>query len=217
MSENELLQKLQDAVIQGNQTNAVALAKESVEAGIDPAHAYEQGLRLGITVVGEKFASGEFYLPDLVIAADTMKAAGEILEAEIERTGGHRELIGKVVLGTVEGDLHDIGKTIVGTMLSTNGFEVIDLGVNVSKDAFIEAVKEHQPNMVGMSSLLTITAKQLDEVISALKEGGLRDSVKVIVGGGAVTDEYTAEIGADGYGQDAEVGVRIAKQLLNIA
>jgi methanogenic corrinoid protein MtbC1 len=153
-------------------------------------------------------------LPDLAIAAETMKAAGAILEEEIQRRGTARAAIGKVVIGTVSGDLHDIGKTIVGTMLNTRGFEIVDLGVNVSKEAFIEAVKVHKPLLLGMSSLLTITAKHLGEVIYALEEQGLREQVKIIVGGGAVTEDYAEEIGADGYGQDAEQAVRVAKQLV---
>jgi methylmalonyl-CoA mutase cobalamin-binding domain/chain len=163
--------------------------------------------------VGEGFSSGELFLPDLAIAAETMKAAGAILETEIQRRGTSRAAIGKVVIGTVAGDLHDIGKTIVSTMLNTRGFEIIDLGVNVSREAFVQAVKEHKPVLLGMSSLLTITAKHLGEVIDALEEHGLRDQVKVIVGGGAVTADYAEGIGADGYGQDAEQAVRVAQQL----
>jgi corrinoid protein of di/trimethylamine methyltransferase len=214
MSENEMLVQLKDAVVRGDRTAAVDLAEQVVAAGMDPVLAYEEGLRAGITVVGEGFSSGELFLPDLAIAAETMKAAGAILEEEIQRRGTARAAIGKVVIGTVAGDLHDIGKTIVSTMLNTRGFEIVDLGVNVSKEAFVEAVKVHKPLLLGMSSLLTITAKHLGEVIAALEEQGLRDQVKVIVGGGAVTEDYAEQIGADGYGQDAEQAVRVAKQLV---
>jgi len=214
MSESDLLVQLKEAVVRGDRTAAVDLAEQVVSAGMDPILAYEEGLRAGITIVGEGFSNGELFLPDLVIAAETMKTAGGILEAEIQRQGTARAAIGKVVIGTVAGDLHDIGKTIVSTMLNTRGFEIVDLGVNVSKEAFIAAVKEHEPLLLGMSSLLTITAKQLGEVIYALGEAGLRHKVKVIVGGGAVTAEFAEEIGADGYGQDAEQAVRVAKQLV---
>ena len=187
-----------------------------VEKGLDPVAAYENGLRAGITEVGDGFSKGELFLPDLAIAADTMKAAGEVLEEEIQRRGTSRATVGAIVMGTVAGDLHDIGKTIVGTMLSTRGFEVIDLGVNVSKEAFVQAVAEHKPLLLGMSSLLTITAKELKDVIIELTERGLRNQVKVIVGGGAVTSEFAEQIGADGYGQDAEQAVRIARSLAGL-
>jgi methylmalonyl-CoA mutase cobalamin-binding domain/chain len=127
-----------------------------------------------------------------------------------------RSALGTVVLGTAAGDLHDIGKTILGTMLNAHGFEIIDLGVNVSADDFVEAVRQNQPEVLGMSSLLTITAKELAVVIGKLSAAGLRDEVKVIVGGGAVTDEYAESIGADGYGHDAELGVRLVKGFLDI-
>lgn len=214
MSDSEMLVQLKEAIVRGDRTAAVDLAEQVVAAGMDPVLAYEEGLRAGITVVGEGFSCGELFLPDLAIAAETMKAAGAILEEEIQRRGTARSAIGKVVIGTVSGDLHDIGKTIVSTMLNTRGFEIVDLGVNVPKEAFIEAVKVHKPLLLGMSSLLTITAKHLGEVIYALEEQGLRNQVKVIVGGGAVTEDYAEEIGADGYGQDAEQAVRVAKQLV---
>jgi len=213
MSDSEMLLQLKEAVVRGDRTAAVELAEQMVSTGMDPVLAYEEGLRAGITIVGEGFSNGELFLPDLAIAAETMKAAGAILETEIQRRGTARAAIGKVVIGTVSGDLHDIGKTIVSTMLNTRGFEIVDLGVNVSREAFVQAVKEHEPLLLGMSSLLTITAKHLGDVIYALGEEGLRDKVKVIVGGGAVTADYAEEIGADGYGQDAEQAVRVAKRL----
>jgi 5-methyltetrahydrofolate--homocysteine methyltransferase len=125
--------------------------------------------------------------------------------------------LGKIVLGTVSGDLHDIGKTIAGTLLAADGFDVVDLGVDISTERFVRAVQEEQPAVLGMSSLLTTTAKELARVIEALKEAGIRDSVQVIVGGGAVTKEYAKSIGADGYGQDAELGVRTVKKMLSVS
>ncbi len=215
-SEKDLLDRLREAVVRGDPSAAVDLAKEAVGLGIDPLFAYEQGLREGITEVGKGFACGDVFLPDLVIAADAMKGAAEILEAEIAKSGGERASLGTIVIGTVAGDLHDIGKTILGTILNAHGFEVVDLGVNVSADGFVEAVSEHQSDVVGMSSLLTITAKELTNVIAKLTEAGLRDGVKVVVGGGAVTKEFAETIGADGYGHDAELGVRLVKALLDI-
>ncbi len=214
MSHTELLDGLRNAVIVGDIAQAEKLAKQAIVDGLDPLRALEEGLRPGITEVGNGFASGECFLPDLVIAAEAMKAASVVLEKEIARSGGVRQNIGRIVLGTVEGDLHDIGKTIVGTLLIAHGFDVIDLGVNVPAEKFIAAVRDRRPQLVGLSSLITVTAKELRKVIEALRAAGLRDSVKVIIGGGAVTQEYANTIGADGFAHDAEVGVRVAKKLL---
>jgi corrinoid protein of di/trimethylamine methyltransferase len=216
MSGKDLFDRLRDAVVRGDPAAAANLATEAVESGIDPLIAYDEGLRKGITEVGDGFACGDLFLPDLVIAADAMKGAAEILEAEITRSGGDRQALGTVVIGTAAGDLHDIGKTILGTMLNANGFDVVDVGVNVPAEDFIEAVRVNQPQVLGMSSLLTITAKELASVIEKLAEAGLRDQLKVIVGGGAVTAEYADQIGADGYGHDAELGVRLVKALLDV-
>lgn len=216
MSESELLNGLRGAVIEGNIDAAERLAKQVVAEGVDPLRAFDEGLRQGITEVGDGFASGEYFLPDLVLSAEAMKAASIVLEQEIARTGVVRERAGRVVLGTVEGDLHDIGKTIVGTLLAAHGFEVFDLGVNVSSKTFLAAVREHEPQILGMSSLLTITAKELKKVIDALQEAGIRDTVKVMIGGGAVTKEFADSIGADGFAHDAELAVRVAKQVLGV-
>lgn len=216
MNDLELIENLKQAVIQGIPDKAVEIAQQIVDKNIDPIEAYEKGLKAGITVVGDGFASGELFLPDLVLSAETMKAAAKVLEEEIASVGAQRSERGKVVLGTVKGDLHDIGKTIVATLLSSHGFNVVDLGVDVTKDEFLNAVKEEKPDVLGMSSLLTVTAKELQKVINALKAEGLRDSVMVIVGGGAVTGAYAEEIEADGYGQNAELGVRMTKVLLGL-
>jgi corrinoid protein of di/trimethylamine methyltransferase len=216
MNDMDVIAELKEAVVQGKPDKAVAAAQRVVELQIDPIEAFELGLKSGISEVGDGFAAGDLFLPDLVLSAETMKAAAEILEAEISRSGTQRSKVGKVVLGTVQGDLHDIGKTIVATLLTSHGFDVVDLGVNISTDDFIETVKREKPDVLGMSSLLTVTAKELKKVISALKEHGLRQDVKVIVGGGAVTAPYAEEIEADGYGQNAELGVRMTKVLLGI-
>ena len=216
MNDMDVIAELKEAVVQGKPDKAVAAAQRVVELQIDPIEAFGVGLKSGISEVGDGFAAGDLFLPDLVLSAETMKAAAEILEAEISRSGTKRSKVGKVVLGTVQGDLHDIGKTIVATLLTSHGFDVVDLGVNISTDDFIETVKREKPDVLGMSSLLTVTAKELKKVISALKEHGLRQDVKVIVGGGAVTAPYAEEIEADGYGQNAEFGVRMTKVLLGI-
>ena len=216
MNDMHVIAVLKEAVIQGKPDNAVSAAQRVVELQIDPVEAFELGLKSGISEVGDGFANGELFLPDLVLAAETMKAAAEILEAEITRSGSERSKVGKVVLGTVQGDLHDIGKTIVATLLTSHGFDVVDLGVNVSTEDFIAAVKREKPDVIGMSSLLTVTAKELQNVIRSLKENTLRGDIKVIVGGGAVTAPYAEEIEADGYGQNAELGVRMTKVLLGL-
>jgi len=216
MSESELLNGLRSAVIEGNIDAAERLAKQVVAEGVDPLRAFDEGLRQGIAEVGDGFACGDYFLPDLVLSAEAMKAASIVLEQEIARTGVVRERAGKVVIGTVEGDLHDIGKTIVGTLLAAHGFEVVDLGVNISAKVFLAAVREHEPQILGMSSLLTITAKELKKVIDALQEAGIRDTVKVMIGGGAVTKEFADSIGADGFAHDAELAVRVAKRVLEM-
>lgn len=216
MNGNDLVEELKNAVIRGKPEEAVALATRVINNQIDPVTAYEKGLKAGITKVGEDFANGVVFLPDLVLAAETMKAASAVLEKEIVRTGVKRSKVGRVVLGTVAGDLHDIGKTIVGTLLASYGFDVIDLGVNISAEDFIETIRREKPDILGMSSLLTVTAKQLSSVITALVVADLRNAVKVVVGGGAVTERFAQEIGADGYGHDAELGVRVIKNLLQL-
>jgi corrinoid protein of di/trimethylamine methyltransferase len=212
----DLIHELKDAVIAGIPDRAVKAAKQVVAEKIDPVQAIEQGLKAGITVVGEGYASGDLFLPDLVLAAETMKAASKILEKEIKEAGIEREKQGKIILGTVKGDLHDIGKTILATLLTSHGFDVVDLGVNVSEEEFLDAVRNEKPDVIGLSSLLTVTAKEITKVIEALKNENLRDGVKVIIGGGAVTDAFAEEIEADGYGQNAEFGVRRTKLLLGL-
>ncbi|NQS91737.1 MAG: corrinoid protein [Chloroflexi bacterium] len=213
---HELFQELKQAVIAGIPDRAVKAAQQIILEKIDPVQAIEEGLKAGITVVGEGYAAGELFLPDLVLAAETLRAASIILEKEIISTGAQLIKQGKIVLGTVKGDLHDIGKTIVATLLTSHGFDVIDLGVDVSEEEFLECVKREKPDVIGMSSLLTVTTKEISKVINALKENNLRDSVKVIIGGGAVTEPFAEEIEADGYGQNAEFGVRRTKLLLGL-
>jgi methanogenic corrinoid protein MtbC1 len=217
MMEQEILQGLREAVYTGDKEAAARFAVLAVEQKVHPLAAFDQALIPSITRVGEEFACQELFLPDLVMAADAMRAAAAILEVEIQRLGVERRSLGKIVLGTVAGDLHDIGKTISGTLLASHGFEVIDLGVDVPTQGFLDAVSREKPGIVGMSSLLTVTASEQRRVIQALEESGLRDSVKVLVGGGAITADFAAKIGADGYAQNAEEGVRLARQLLGAA
>jgi corrinoid protein of di/trimethylamine methyltransferase len=212
--EEELYSKLEQAVIDGESEDAEALAKQALEAGLDPLACIDNGLTKGIQRVGELFSSGEYFLPELIMGADAMKAALNILEPALVGNQ-HREVVGRVVLGTVQGDLHEIGKTLVGTMLTANGFDVIDIGVDKSADEFIAAVKENNADIVGASALLTTTMLQQKALIQALEGAGLREQVKVMVGGAPVTDSYAKEIGADGYAEDAISAVGMAMRLID--
>lgn len=212
--EKDMLQRLAQAVIDGEPEDAEALAKEALSQGLDPLACITQGLTVGIQEVGRLFASGEYFLPELIIGADAMKMALDILEPEL--VGDQkREVVGHVVLGTVEGDLHEIGKTLVGTMLTANGFQVTDIGVDKKPEEFIAAIEEANAEIVGASALLTTTMLQQKKLIEALEEAGLREKVKVLVGGAPVTENYAKEIGADGYAEDAISAVGIAFRLMD--
>ncbi|MEM3464812.1 MAG: corrinoid protein [Candidatus Bathyarchaeia archaeon] len=214
MGAESIIERLRLSVLNYNADEAVSAAKEAVKLGIDLLRAIEEGLAKGIREVGEKFANGEAFLPELVMAAETMKKALEVLEPELRRAKKERKALGKVLLGTVAGDIHSIGKTIVGSMLTANGFEVYDIGEDVPAEKFVEKVKELKPDVVGLSALLTTTLPEQRTVIEALKREGLRDKVKVIIGGAPASREWAEEIGADGYGADATEAVEVVKRLL---
>jgi len=209
---SDMFEKLAQAVIDGEPEDAVALAQESLDQGLDPLECITKGLTVGIQKVGELFANGDYYLPELIIGADAMKDALEILEPAL--VGNQkRDVVANVVLGTVQGDLHEIGKTLVATMLTANGFQVKDIGVDQPASAFVDAVKETGATIVGASALLTTTMLQQEKLIQALDEAGLRQQVKVMVGGAPVTDEFSKRIGADGYAEDAISAVSLAYRL----
>ncbi len=213
MSE-ELYKKLAQAVIDGEPEDAEVLAKQAIDQGVDPLACINDGLMVGIQEVGELFSKGDYFLPELIIGADAMKKAMDILEPAL--VGGQkREVVGRVVLGTVVGDLHEIGKTLVGTMLTANGFKVTDIGVDKTPEEFIAAVKEADADIVGASALLTTTMLQQKKLIESLEAAGLRDKVKVMVGGAPVTESYAKEIGADGYAEDAISAVDMAFRLID--
>ncbi len=211
---DELFQAMAQSVIDGDPDVAADLARKAVEQGIDPLEAINKGFVPGVEYVGEQYGKGEMFLPDLVLAGEAMKAAIAVLEPEITRRGGQRQTLGTVVIGTVEGDIHDIGKTLVATMLSVGGFRVYDLGVDVPVPTFVEKAREVNADIVGMSALLTTTMVRQRDVIEALEDAGLRSRVKVIVGGAPVTRSWAQEIGADGYSEDAIGAVAVARQLL---
>jgi corrinoid protein of di/trimethylamine methyltransferase len=210
----ELFQKMTQSILDGDSDMAVALAKQAIEAGIDPLDAITYGFVLGVNQVGENFSSGQAFLPELVMAGEAMKAAVATLEPEMQKRGTTRQVLGKVVLATVEGDIHEIGKTLVGTMLSASGFQVYDLGVDVPSAKIIEKVKEVDADLVGLSALLTTTMVKQKEVIDELDKLGLRKKVKVMVGGAPITRDWVQKIEADGYSEDAIGAVGLAKQLV---
>jgi corrinoid protein of di/trimethylamine methyltransferase len=208
----EIFEKLAQAIVDGEQEDAVTPAKEALDQGLDPLECITNGLTKGIQKVEELFSEGEYYLPELIIGADVMKAALDILEPAL--VGDQkRDVVANVVLGTVQGDLHEIGKTLVGTMLTANGFQVKDIGVDQPPSAFIEAIKEADATIVGASALLTTTMLQQEKLIQALEEAGIRDKVKIMVGGAPITEEYAKKIGADGYAEDAISAVNLAFRL----
>lgn len=210
---NELFEKLQKAIKTYDAVAAENLTKEAMQAKMNPVEVLD-ALTEAIREVGEGFGKGELFLPELVGAADAMQKATPILEAEIKKSGAERESAGRVVIGSVYGDMHNIGKTMVCTLLTADGFEVIDLGINVETRQFITAVKEHKANIVAMSALLTTTAQEQKNVIEALKAEGLRDSVKIMVGGGAISEGFADSIGADGYDPTAPGAVDLARKFV---
>jgi len=211
----EELKALAHAILEGKRNEAVELTQKLVDAGVTPKQILDEGLIAGMSVAGEKFKNGEYFVPEILVAARAMKASMEILRPLLVATDV--QPIGTMVIGTVRGDLHDIGKNLVAMMMEGAGFKVVDLGVDVSADKFIEAAKEHNAQIVGMSALLTTTMTYIPEVIRAFDEAGLRPKVKLIVGGAPVTQEWANQIGADAYAPDAATAVDKCKELLGAA
>jgi 5-methyltetrahydrofolate--homocysteine methyltransferase len=212
--QDELITALSQTVINGDPDKSKELVSELLGLGAEPLKILTEGLTKGLTVVGEKFGAGEMFLTDLMLSAEAMKSGLKIVEPELKKSNVKREYVGTMVIGTVEGDIHDIGKTIVSTMLEVNGFRVYDLGADVKTDLFMQKVAELKPNMVGLSALLSTTMTKQAEVIKALNAKGLRNTVKVLVGGAPVTPEWAHEIGADDYAPDAMAAVHTAKRLI---
>ena len=204
------LKALADAVIKGDQNTAVKITKDALVAGTAPRSVLEDGLIAGMDVVGARFKKNEIYIPEVLIAARAMKMAMEILEPELVKAGV--KPVGKFMIGTVQGDLHDIGKNLVAMMLKGAGFQVIDLGVDIAPEKFIEQAKSSGTHLIGMSALLTTTMPSMEKTIKALKDAGI--PARIMIGGAPVTQAYADKIGADGYAADAPSAVDLAKTLV---
>ncbi len=214
MSSDELLTQITTSIVEGEPDQTVELTRQALAAALEPLTIINQGLVPGMNVVGDRFQSGEYFLPHLIIAAQAMQQAMALLEPELRARQQTVKTAGTVIIGTVAGDIHEIGKSLVATMLAANGFQVHDLGVNVPTETFVAQVKEAGANLLGLSALLTTTMTVQREVIEALKDAGLRDQVKVIVGGAPVSQQWAETIGADGYAEDAVGAVALARRLV---
>ncbi len=203
--------ELYDAILTGNAKKAEEVTKAALEANVDPSELLGKYMIPAMDEVGKRFECNEYFVPELLIAARAMKTALQLLTPKLAASGAKAK--GRVVIGTVQGDLHDIGKNLVASMLEGGGFEVVDLGVDVPPQKFIEAAKEKEGTIIAMSALLTTTMTQMKTVIKSLVEGGLRDKVRVMIGGAPITQQYADEIGADGYGDNASSAVALARKL----
>jgi len=210
----QILSDLREAVLYFDPDDARRLAQEALDNGVDPVVALEEGLARPLREIGDRFGTGEAFITELIAAAQAMEAGAEVLNEEIARRGATSKKVGTFLIGTVEGDIHSIGKNIVATMLSTAGFEIIDLGADVPAETFVENVEKHRPDILGLSALMTTTMTKQKEVIERLREAGLRDKVKIIVGGAPVTEGWVKEIGADACGLDALNAVDASLRLM---
>ncbi|MCK8825381.1 corrinoid protein [Fuchsiella alkaliacetigena] len=206
------LEKVTEAVIAGEVEQVADLTQEAVDAGEEPSKIIKEGLIAGMDIVGTRFKANEMFVPEVLIAAKTMHAGMEVVKPLL--TEGESSSTGTVLIGTVEGDLHDIGKNLVIMMLEGAGFEVIDVGIDVPAKEFIEAIKEHKPDILGLSALLTTTMPAMEEAVAAVEEAGLKDQVKIMVGGAPVSKEFAEEIGADGYAPDGSTAADLAKEFI---
>ena len=211
---SDLFEKMRLAVLDGEEDDAEELAKTALEKGENLKNVMNEGFLKGIQEAGRLFADGEYFLPDLICSAEAMKAALKVLNEELKKPSAGVDPKGRLLVATVQGDVHDIGKTIVGSLFTASGYEVIDLGTDVPNEDVVRAVSDEKPDVVGLSALLTTTMVEQRNVIEELKEAGLRDGVKVMVGGAPVTPEWSGKIGADGYSDDAVGAVEMANKIL---
>jgi len=211
---DERFSAMRQSIIDGAPDTASGLAQQAVSSGIAPIDAINQGFVLGMHDVGEQFAHGQMYLPDMMASAEAMRAAMAVLDPELKKLGTERPMAGVVVLGTTKGDIHEIGKILVGTLLTAHGFRVHDLGVDVAGERFAAKAREFHADIVGVSALLTTTMRNQKTVFEAIERAGLRSQVTIMVGGAPVTRRWADEIGADGYAKDAMSAVDLARQLM---
>lgn len=212
MSKELILQKFTDAVVNGDEDLAIEAAHEAIDTKLDATEAIVDGLSKGMAIVGEYFESQEYFLPEVIVASEAFKAGVKILQPHIKIEQGSKR--SKVVIGTVQGDTHDIGKNIVAIMLGAAGFEIIDVGRDVTPKTFVDKVKETNADIVALSALMTTSMVNMRKVLALLIEEGVRDKVKVMIGGAAISQRYSDEIGADGYSVDAVAAVRLAQKLV---
>ena len=206
---------LKEAIMGGDDKEVESQVNKALAKGADAGDVMSNGLIAGMGVVGKRFSSGEMFLPEVLLSAEVMHKGLAILNPLLAKTG--KKGMGEIVIGTVEGDIHDLGKRIVGFLLEGNGFEVTDLGVDIKADAFIKAVEENKPDILAMSALLTTTMPHMGEIINLLKERNLRDKVKVIIGGAPINDHFAKSIGADGYAPEAGSAVEWVKKALKVS
>jgi 5-methyltetrahydrofolate--homocysteine methyltransferase len=209
---DKTIESIYKGILDGDQHLVAQQVTEALNAGLSPDLILKDGLVAAMSEVGQLFENGEYYVPEMLIAARAMQAGLKLLKPGLADTGV--KAVGRVVIGTVSGDLHDIGKNLVGMMLEGAGFDVIDLGTDVKPEAYVNAVREHKPDIVAMSALLTTTMPNMIHTIQALEEAGLRKQVKVMIGGAPVTEEFARKIGADGFGYDASLAVKAAQSLI---
>jgi 5-methyltetrahydrofolate--homocysteine methyltransferase len=212
---SELYEKISTAILEGDEEKAPKLVNRALKQGISAKEIMDNGLLVGMGEVGKRFKAGDMFVPEVLMSAEAMQTSMEILRPELIKAGA--KLVGTVVLGTVKGDLHDIGKNLVAMMCEGAGFEVVDVGFNADPEKFIQAIKEHQPRVVGMSAMLTTTMRAMGHTIKAIEEAGLRDQVKIMVGGAPVDAEFAKRIGADGYGSNAPAGSDLALKFVGEA
>lgn len=210
---SEILSELSTAVIEGNLDDIVDLTEDALDDGLSAKQILDEGLMPGMDHVGVEFKAGNMFVPEVLRSARAMNASMEILKPLLAESGA--EMAGKVLLGTVKGDLHDIGKNLVGMMCEGAGFEVKDLGKDIEPNAFVDAVKEFEPDVLGMSALLTTTMRSMEHTVKALEEAGVRDKVKVMIGGAPVTQAFADQIGADGYASNAASAAELAKKFVS--
>lgn len=215
MNQDEFLEELSKAILELDARKTLAYTRKALDLGLNPFDVIDRGLSKGMKEMGERFARGDVYIPHLVLAADIMNESLKILKPKLLQTKEREKTVTKVLIGTVQGDIHDLGKNLVATMLTASGFDVVDLGRDVPTKTVIEKVKEYKPDVVGLSALMTTTMLEQRKVVDSLKDTGLRNSVKVLVGGAPVSSEWAKEISSDGYAENALEAVKIAKLIVS--